>query len=35
MGVLPDWMIKRLGICVGKSTYVRCGIIVNVTPLEP
>jgi len=22
-------------ICVGKSTYARCGIIVNVTPLEP
>jgi dCTP deaminase len=24
-----------LTICVGKSTYSRCGIIVNVTPLEP
>ncbi|OQW94885.1 MAG: dCTP deaminase [Beggiatoa sp. IS2] len=24
-----------LVICVGKSTYSRCGIIVNVTPLEP
>ncbi len=24
-----------LGICVGKSTYARCGIIVNITPLEP
>ena len=24
-----------LGICIGKSTYARCGIIVNVTPLEP
>lgn len=24
-----------LTICVGKSTYARCGIIVNVTPLEP
>ena len=24
-----------LCICVGKSTYARCGIIVNVTPLEP
>lgn len=24
-----------LGICVGKSTYARCGLIVNVTPLEP
>lgn len=22
-------------ICVGKSTYARCGIIVNVTPMEP
>lgn len=24
-----------LVICVGKSTYARCGIVVNVTPLEP
>ncbi|MGB8274716.1 MAG: dCTP deaminase [Alphaproteobacteria bacterium] len=24
-----------LVICLGKSTYARCGIIVNVTPLEP
>src|SRR5664280_1918384 len=24
-----------LSICVGKSTYARCGIIVNVTPFEP
>lgn len=24
-----------LAICLGKSTYARCGIIVNVTPLEP
>jgi dCTP deaminase len=24
-----------LALCVGKSTYARCGIIVNVTPLEP
>ena len=24
-----------LAICVGKSTYARCGIIVNVTPIEP
>lgn len=23
------------GICLGKSTYARCGIVVNVTPLEP
>lgn len=26
---------NTLVICVGKSTYARCGIIVNVTPLEP
>ncbi|MAH72987.1 MAG: dCTP deaminase [Cellvibrionales bacterium TMED49] len=26
---------KVLTVCVGKSTYARCGIIVNVTPLEP
>lgn len=24
-----------LAVCVGKSTYSRCGIIINVTPLEP
>lgn len=24
-----------LAICFGKSTYARCGVIVNVTPLEP
>ncbi|MEK7287718.1 MAG: dCTP deaminase [Elusimicrobiota bacterium] len=24
-----------LGICIGKSTYARCGIVVNITPLEP
>ena len=24
-----------LDVCLGKSTYARCGIIVNVTPLEP
>ena len=24
-----------LGVCVGKSTYARTGIVVNVTPLEP
>lgn len=24
-----------LVVCIGKSTYARCGIIVNVTPLEP
>ncbi|MDH5507927.1 MAG: dCTP deaminase [Anaerolineae bacterium] len=26
---------RVLTICVGKSTYARCGIIVNVTPFEP
>ena len=26
---------STLVICLGKSTYARCGIIVNVTPLEP
>jgi dCTP deaminase len=29
---IPD---NVLGIVVGKSTYARCGILVNVTPLEP
>ena len=29
---MPD---DVLVICLGKSTYARCGIIVNVTPLEP
>ena len=24
-----------IGICTGKSTYARCGVLVNVTPLEP
>ncbi|MCD6133609.1 MAG: dCTP deaminase [Deltaproteobacteria bacterium] len=24
-----------LAICLGKSTYARCGIVVNITPLEP
>ncbi len=24
-----------IAICLGKSTYARCGIVVNVTPLEP
>ena len=24
-----------LVVCLGKSTYARCGLIVNVTPLEP
>jgi dCTP deaminase len=27
--------IYPLVFCLGKSTYARCGIIVNVTPLEP
>ena len=26
---------STLVVCLGKSTYARCGIIVNVTPLEP
>jgi len=26
---------QTMTICVGKSTYARCGIITNVTPLEP
>jgi dCTP deaminase len=26
---------ETIVICTGKSTYARCGIIVNVTPLEP
>ena len=29
---IPD---NIMVICLGKSTYARCGIIVNVTPLEP
>ncbi len=28
---LPSWVV---GICLGKSTYARCGIITNFTPLE-
>ncbi len=24
-----------MGICLGKSSYARCGIVVNITPLEP
>lgn len=34
---VETFMIPRsvLGICMGKSTYARCGIVVNVTPLEP
>lgn len=33
-----EWIIvprKVLVVCIGKSTYARCGIIINVTPLEP
>ena len=26
---------STITLCVGKSTYARCGIIVNVTPFEP
>lgn len=29
---IPDDVI---GICLGKSSYARCGIIINITPLEP
>ena len=29
---IPSFII---GQCLGKSTYARCGIIINVTPLEP
>ena len=31
----PDVPRDMLVVCLGKSTYARCGIIVNVTPLEP
>ena len=24
-----------LGVCTGKSTYARCGLLINITPLEP
>ena len=24
-----------IGLCIGKSSYARCGIVVNITPLEP
>jgi len=29
---IPD---NVLGVCLGKSTYARCGILINITPLEP
>ena len=34
---IEKFIIPRnvLVVCLGKSTYARCGIIVNVTPLEP
>jgi dCTP deaminase len=34
---LETFTIPRdcIAVCLGKSTYARCGIIVNVTPLEP
>jgi len=34
---LEKFRIPRdvVAVCIGKSTYARCGIIVNVTPLEP
>lgn len=36
-GSLEYFRIPRdvLVICLGKSTYARCGLVVNVTPLEP
>jgi dCTP deaminase len=30
-----DMPPDRVGVCFGKSTYARCGVLVNVTPLEP
>jgi dCTP deaminase len=33
--IIPPNSRSVLTICLGKSTYARCGIIVNVTPLEP
>jgi len=27
--------VNIIGLCDGKSTYARCGVIVNVTPIEP
>ena len=38
LGLSVEWFRipnNVLTICVGKSTYARCGIIVNVTPFEP
>jgi len=33
-GIFPH-SAECVTICLGKSTYARCGIIVNVTPFEP
>lgn len=30
-----SFALARMMVCLGKSTYARCGIIVNVTPFEP
>lgn len=27
--------VDMIGLCVGKSTYARCGVVLNTTPLEP
>lgn len=38
LGACIEWITMPrdlLAICVGKSTYARCGIVVNVTPIEP
>ena len=35
MGFPNVEVVHVIAICVGKSTYARCGIIVNVTPFEP
>jgi dCTP deaminase len=38
LGRTVEWFqIPRsvITVCIGKSTYARCGIIVNVTPFEP
>jgi len=34
-GIFFGFRATCLTICLGKSTYARCGIIVNVTPFEP
>ena len=35
LGQLNILEFQDKSLCLGKSTYARCGIIVNVTPLEP